>query len=283
MKEVNEITVSAHGRLLKMKSLGVAGNVSGGKRGKVTLFTNSSRFRLLQKMATVKGKGLQSVFITLTYGQKFPSPKEAKRHLDNFLKRIRRHYALVSGFWRFEFQQRGAPHFHVILFDLPFIPKAVIKRWWGKVVGHEFWDYTNEKAVPPFTRIEFLRGYRKATSYVAKYVAKVSPADGGASGFNIASYLTAEGEFIHPVTGESDGGIGRWWGVFNADCLPLAELVEIVVNGFDATIIDTFKRAIAALRWRINAHSRAGFTSFEDNPYTWADYFEVLVEIANHD
>lgn len=277
MTTESEVSLSAQGRLLKFKTLGVAGNVSGGKRGKVTLFTNSSRFRLLQKMATVKGKGLRSVFLTLTYGQEFPSPRDAKRHLDNFLKRIRRHYANVSGYWRFEFQKRGAPHFHLLLFNLPFVPKDVIKRWWGKVVGVQFWDTSSKKAIPPFTRIEFLKSHTHASRYVAKYVAKVHGAN---CGFNVGAYLTDTGEFIHPQTGIVGESIGRWWGVFNADCLPLAKLVEIVVNGGAAKLIDHFKRVMGAVRWRINPHTRQGFTLFEDNPYGWADYFEVLTEVS---
>lgn len=273
----NEITVTAHGRLLKMETLGLAGKRGGGKRSNVTVFSSASRFRLLQKFATVKGNGLKSVFLTLTYGQAFPSPSEAKRHLDNFLKRIRRHYENVSGIWRMEFQKRGAPHFHIILFNLPFVPKTVIKRWWGKVVGMEFWDYSTETPTQPFTRIEFLRSHTHASRYVSKYVAKV---DGSDCGFNIAAYLTENGSFLHPVTGEDSGSIGRWWGVFNADNLPLALKVEIALNGYGATIIDTFKRALAAIRWRINPHTRTGFTSFEDNPYTWADYIQELSEIS---
>lgn len=274
----NEITVSAHGKLLKMKTLGVSEARGGGKRSNITVFSPASRFRLLQKMATVKGSGLKSVFLTLTYGQEFPSPQAAKRHLDNFLKRIRRHYANVSGYWRFEFQKRGAPHFHLLLFNLPFVPKDIIKRWWAKVVGVQFWDTSTKKAKPPFTRIEFLKSHTHASRYVAKYVAKV---DGANCGFNVAAYLTDKGEFIHPVSGENCGSIGRWWGVFNAEALPLAQLIEIMVSGFDATLIDAFKRVLGAVRWRVNPHSRAGFTLFEDNPYTWADYFEVLAEVLS--
>lgn len=273
----NEITVSAQGRMFTVKVCGAGSNNAGdSKRSAITLFSRASRLRLLQKMATIKTKGLKSVFVTLTYGQEFPSPKTAKRHLDNFLKRIGRAYENVSGFWRMEFQQRGAPHFHVIFFGLPYIDKDDLATMWGEIVGNEFWDNTSNPQRPPFTRIELLSSHKHAARYVAKYVAK-SDSDGG---FNIAPYLTVRGDFIHPVTGEVDGKVGRWWGVFNAAALPLADLVEIVVNGYGSAALMTLKRALAATKWRVDPANRFGFFLFEDNPMLWVEYFEEAVRMT---
>lgn len=277
MSEGHEITLSAQGRLLKVKICGGGGNQERAKRSAVTLFSRASRLRLLQKMATIKGNGLKSVFITLTYGQAFPSPREAKRHLDNFMKQLRRKHETVSGFWRLEFQRRGAPHFHMVLFGLPFVAKDELAARWAKIIGADYWDYSGDEVRQPFTRIELLSSHKHAARYVAKYVAKVGGDDGG---FNIASYLTAEGDFIHPVTGINCGSIGRWWGVFNATALPLAPLVEILVDGFGRFAVDVLRRALAATRWRIDPEGQHGFFLFEDNPYTWADYFEEMVKVS---
>lgn len=275
MSAQNEITLLAQGRFLKVTIAGGGGNkVGGGSRSKVTTFSRASRLRLLQKMATIKARKLKAVFLTLTYGQEFPSPRLAKRHLDNLLKRIGRKYENVSGFWRLEFQRRGAPHFHLILFNLPFMEKELLSQWWGEIVGIQFWDAANNPIRPPFTRIEMITSHAMASRYVAKYVAK---ADGSDGGFNVASYLTVEGDFIHPVTGETEGSIGRWWGVFNAVALPFADAVEIIVNGCGRRAVDALRRALAATRWRVDPESRYGFFLFEDNPYLWADYFEELL------
>ena len=275
MTERNEITLSAQGRFLKLSVCGGGGGAKG-KRSLVTEFSRASRLRLLQKMATIKSSGLKSVFLTLTYGQEFPSPREAKRHLDNFMKRIKRHHDCVSGFWRLEFQERGAPHFHLLLFGLPFVPKETLATLWGEIVGQRYWDNSVFPMRPPFTRIEALASHKHASRYVAKYVAK---SDAVGSGFNIASYLTAEGHFIHPVTLEDCGSIGRFWGVFNASCLPLADLVEIIVNGGGVEALKVLRRALAATRWRVDEASRFGFFLFEDNPYTWCEYFEELLGV----
>lgn len=278
MDTPNEITLSAQGRLLKVKTCG-GGNlkVGGGKRSLVTVFSRSSRIRLLQKMATLKSRKLTAVFLTLTYGQEFPHPRTAKRHLDTFIKRLRRLHENVSGFWRLEFQRRGAPHFHVILFNLPFMEKELLSKWWGEIVGIQFWDTANSPIREPFTRIEFLHSHGHASRYVAKYVAKADGVDGG---FNVASYLTVRGEFLHPVSGLTEGSIGRWWGVFNAEQLPFADLVEIGVNGIGTMALDTLRRALGAISWRIDPASRYGFFLFVDDPYTWSDYFEEMVIIS---
>lgn len=278
MVSQNEITLSAQGRVFKVSTVGSQGQKrGGGKRSAVTFFSRASRLRLLQKMAALKSQKLTGVFLTLTYGQSFPDPREAKRHLDNFLKRLRRKHENVSGFWRLEFQQRGAPHFHLILFGLPFVPKEELQNAWGAVVGMEFWDTSSYPFRPPFTRVEFLASHSHASRYVAKYVAKSDGADGG---FNVAAYLTDDGYFIHPVTGEVCESIGRWWGVINAAGLPFADLVEIFADGFGTKALETLKRAMAATRWRINTENRFGWFSFEDNPYIWADYFEELLAIS---
>jgi len=277
MSDQNEITLTAQGRFLKVAVCGGGGSAVRAKRSKVSVFSRASRLRLLQKMATIKEKGLKSVFVTLTYGQAFPSPREAKRHLDNLMKQLRRKHEKVSGFWRLEFQQRGAPHFHLLLFGLPFMEKGELAARWANIVGEAYWDYSRDEVQHPFTRIELLQSAKHASRYVAKYVGKVDTSEGG---FNIASYLTDEGEFIHPLTGDNCGSIGRWWGVFNAENLPLADLVEIVVDGFGTFAVDVLRRALASVNWRVDPDSRHGFFLFEDNPYIWADYFEEMVQVT---
>lgn len=226
-------------------------------------------------MATVKSEGLKAVFITLTYGQNFPAPREAKRHLDNFIKRLRRKHDGLSGFWRLEFQKRGAPHFHLLLFNLPFIPKGEIAYHWGEIIGERYMDTSSEDSRVPFTRIELLQSHTHASRYVAKYVAKRE----GNGGFNVASYLTAEGEFIHPLTGEVSKSVGRYWGVINKECIPFADMAEIGASGVGIKALMTLKGALAAIYWRVDASNRYGFFLFLDSPYTWADYFEECLQL----
>jgi len=197
----------------------------GALRGRINKFSSRSRKRLLDMTASLDLQDAVSsfpiIFVTLTYGQKFPEAEDAKRHLDNFKKRLVRFAPECSGLWRLEFQKRGAPHFHFILFNLPFLPMDELARWWGEIIGLEFWDTSQDEPRPPFTRIEALKNPRKVFSYVSKYVAKMPDTPTNAletersdCGFNNVPYFTAE------------DWTGRFWGILNRKCLPFAELFE---------------------------------------------------------
>jgi hypothetical protein len=190
--------------------------------------------KLLKLFARFEFPG-NAVFVTLTYPAEFPAPDEAKKHLRAFLERIRRKCEenAVSGVWRLELQERGAPHFHLILFGLPYISKETIRGWWSEIIGycaaHQL--KSGEWVEGAFTRIEMISSRRRLTAYVSKYVAKA----GASGGFNHASYLHASLGYIHPETGEVSHP-GRWWGVFNALALPFAALFRTEVEAFSRPI-----------------------------------------------
>jgi hypothetical protein len=233
----------------------------GGKRGKVTEFSPASRRRLqslLQKMEFDGG-----VFMTLTYPAEFPSPAVAKKHLHNFFRKMSRLHPEASAIWRLEFQKRGAPHFHLMWFNLPYMPKAYLKKVWGQVIGY----------ADPFTRIEWMQSRRGVVSYVSKYVAKVGGEAGG--GFNLDAYLRGV-DFVHPLTGELCGPVGRWWGVFNASKLPLAPEIRIAVSGKLAPFYQL--RRGARRKWRgVSRRPTHGFSLFVDDADRWFEYWLHLV------
>lgn len=269
-----KITLKAQGRFLKVSAETGEERSGGGRRGKVNPFSRASRLRLLSymhKIKPMKGRNFHATFLTLTYGQSFPSPSVAKRHLDNFLKRLRRRWSYVSGFWRFEFQKRGAPHFHLVLFGLPFLPKETVSGWWAAVIGVQHHDWSSGSPEQPFTRIEALKSHAHAVRYISKYVAKVDD-----SGFNFLAYLTDEGEFIHPGSGEISQSIGRWWGVFNAIWLP-KDVEETLVIGWGCRDVFYNLRRCAGRLWKgRNNHAKSGWTYFTDNPYDFIRYANYL-------
>jgi hypothetical protein len=113
--------------------------------------------------------------MTLTYPSEFPmNGKEVKRHLDVFLKRLRRHCPGVLYLWFLEFQLRGAPHFHVLLnIGLPENPRdrqleyKWLSRTWYKIVGSQ--DEYHRLAG---TRLEGLRSADGGRHYAVKYAGK---------------------------------------------------------------------------------------------------------------
>jgi hypothetical protein len=193
-----------------------------------------------------------TVFITLTYGQRFPSAQEAKKHLKNLLQRIRRKFPRASGFWRLEFQQRGAPHFHLMLFDLPYIPVASIARAWAAIIGDEYCNTASGQIKPPSVQIKLLRGKKQAMYYCSKYMAKVAPAGDG-SNFNDVPYLHT----------------GRFWAAFNRRLLPYAPLKRLDFYRTQALHMLKFwaKREYRKLG---GEHLLQGFTLFTQNAQEWS-------------
>jgi hypothetical protein len=136
----------------------------GGKRGKVTEFSDRSRkrlARLLHRLSPACG-----VFITLTVADASVGPRRAKRRLWLVTRWLRK-LGFDSIVWKQEFQARGAAHFHLLAFAWrrrpPWVEKDVLANKWG--LG--------------FVDVSFFDGGR-VLAYVAKYVRKpVAPAGGG--------------------------------------------------------------------------------------------------------
>jgi hypothetical protein len=232
--------------------LNMQSQAGGGKRGVISEFSRQSRKRLLDLFARMR-QNPQMVFLTLTYGQCWPAPAEAKAHYRALMERIRRRYPNVAAVWRIEYQQRGAPHFHIIFYGLPFIPKHQIARVWHEIIGDVYADWSSGHAAPPFTRIEMIKSRRKAMSYVSKYVGKMDahqPAPPSGSGFNYATYLHA----------------GRYWGVHNRGALPFAENITVTVAliGGAQKVFHDMRRYVRR-KWVGNKTTRVqGWTIYSD-------------------
>ncbi len=90
-----------------------------GLRKKITEFSKPSRRRLRLKMAILRRACLPWM-VTLTYPREWDQDdRQWKRDLDVFLKRLKRQFPTVALIWKLEFQERGAPHFHLFLWGLP--------------------------------------------------------------------------------------------------------------------------------------------------------------------
>lgn len=205
--EGQRIHIEAQGGLVAVRmETGTAAVAADKTRGTIQGFSSASRRRLIRKISRLERS--KAVFLTLTYPADFPDAQAAKTHLRTFWKRIYRRHPEASAIWRLEFQKRGAPHFHLIVFNLPFIGKEIIRQWWAEIIGHG----TDE---PLFTRIEMIRSWRGVMSYASKYLSKVDDiADMALSGFNIDAYLTA----------------GRFWGMFNKEKMPFPGQQYLVIK-----------------------------------------------------
>jgi len=102
--------------------------------------------------------------VTLTYGEDWPRDgRVVKAHLAAFFESIRRSkwFEKNSLVWWLEFQQRGAPHIHMVVTE--WISKAKVSEWWSRVSG------APQKTS---TRVEALLCGDRVGAYAAKYAAK---------------------------------------------------------------------------------------------------------------
>ena len=116
--------------------------------------------------------------VTLTYGKDYPDDHETKKHLDVFLKRLRRKYKDFQYVWVIEKQKRGAPHFHILT---PFyVDKAWLNNAWNEIANT--WQisagYEKQNLLPNVIKVD------NAGAYMSKYLSKEGHKIGG-NGYGI--------------------------------------------------------------------------------------------------
>jgi len=188
-------------------------------RHEITTFSRRSRWELQKTMAVINEAhaGLPD-FLTLTYPKEWSQDWHVwKRDLKAFREALQRRWPDVWGVWRLEFQERGAPHFHCLLWDGPGLEGITVKMVGGcengklKVVpipgserNQEIYTWLSEtwfricktgdpKHLNAGTRIEPIQSWNGVVSYASKYLAKLP--DGS---FTPVAYT------------------GRFWGRFQA-------------------------------------------------------------------
>jgi hypothetical protein len=197
----------------------------GGIRDRVKGFSRASRRNLLLRLASINRRAFRAfkgkmIFVTLTYPKQYPEdPELCKRHLKALRKRLQREYGSFAGFWRLGIQNRGAWHFHLLLFMGPsFGPIDELRRFisasWHEVTGK-----VSEGHLRAGTRVVAVQRWREATSYVERYMAKPE-------------------EFPEGLE------TGRIWGIWNEKLLPVRwETAEISLR--DAYKIRRIYRKLA--------------------------------------
>jgi hypothetical protein len=197
----------------------------GGIREKVSGFSRASRRNLLRRLASINRDAFRAfkgrmIFVTLTYPREYPQdPMLCKGHLKALRRRLQREFGPFAAFWRLGIQQRAAWHFHLLLFVGPSSgPIGELRRFisssWYEVTGK-----VSEGHLRAGTRVEAVRKWKEATSYVERYMAKPE-------------------EFPEGLQ------TGRIWGVWNEELLPVRwETVEVSLR--DAFRIRRIYRKLA--------------------------------------
>ena len=201
-----------------------------GIRGKIEGFSRGSRRNLLRKLASINRTAFRAykgrlISVVLTYPCEYPEdPTLCKKHLEALRKRLTSKYGELSAYWRLGIQQRGAWHFHLLLFVPPSFGSVVeirdfIATSWCEICGEG-----SEGHQLAGTHVQEIRNWKSATSYMEKYVAKPE---------------------VFPEGVET----GRVWGVWNPEMLPVRwETVKVSLK--DAYKIRRIYRRLAKMRGR---------------------------------
>jgi len=161
----------------KTTSRTIPTNFINSSRSSVSRFTAGSATRMRRYLRSCVADYCNMV--TLTYPGFFESDgAKVKEHLRRYLqeqkRRIERegHNELgYSSFWFLEFQERGAPHFHI--FTTHEFPKQWVSSTWYRIVNSE-----DPRHLAAGTRIEKLHAGRAGTiSYAQKYAVKQQQKD----------------------------------------------------------------------------------------------------------
>ncbi len=176
----------------------------GGPRGHITEFSKSSRRRLQKVLASVdQGRISVPLFVTLTYPREFPGdPQTCNAHLRAFRERLTRRFGKAAVIWRKEYQRRGAPHYHLLLFldEPPEQLRTWVSESWYSIVGSG-----DERHLRAGTQVVRVKSWRGARGYAAKYLGKIETPQPAAQS---PPFLGAE-------------NVGRLWGVWNRAQLPI--------------------------------------------------------------
>jgi hypothetical protein len=197
----------------------------GGIRDRVRGFSRASRRNLLRRLASINSSAFRAlrgrlIFVTLTYPKQYPEdPELCKGHLKALRKRLQREFGTFAAFWRLGIQRRGAWHFHLLLFVGSSVgPIRELRRFisssWYEVTGK-----VSEGHLRAGTRVEAVKRWKQATSYVERYMAKPE-------------------EFPEGLR------TGRIWGVWNEQLLPV-RWKTVEVNLRDAFRIRRIYRKLA--------------------------------------
>jgi len=222
---------TAGASLLKVSGGGDFERQGGGKKKPITGFSKGSRRRLMQTIARIKPDCELPCFVTLTYPDKFPEPRESKKHLKTFIKRLLRAHPLCGVIWKLEPQERGAPHYHMMVWGVEnFTLYNFVVNAWHDIAGQGDENHLRfhlgllDGSKPC---VEPVRSWRGVWSYASKYLGKT---------FEIAGWDSLS--------------VGRYWAVVQKQNIPFGEQMVMRITVKDAHVWMRYQRRFMGLKSR---------------------------------
>ena len=231
-----------------------------GKRGKISRYSYRSRRRLQESFARLNKTRLHKPkMLSLTFprhGRYSDNPIEWKRLLDAFIERDLK--AELPGeffvYWKMEPQERGAPHFHLLIFSDNSKTLRLIYQWrdkwkkaWYELVGSRDPNHKLFGAWVGFGKhrgrqVQNFKSWRGVTCYVSKYLGKTTP--DGWEGFK-------------DQEGNSIDYAGRFWGIYNRKFYnSFVQPVDVELSREGARLVKEYviERAVIDLSEQAGSH-----------------------------
>lgn len=170
-----------------------------GDRKIVKGLSKGSRRRLITLINSLGHTG-EAFFVTLTMREASEDFNQWKTWLNRTLTSLRKGFPQLSGIWRLEFQKRGIPHFHFLLYTNSVLNlrelQDKIQTYWSNAVGKQNTGSMGTKNQS--NTVQRIRDIRKCGFYLSIYQAKNEQ-------------------------DRKDIPTGRTWGIINKKGLPIAE------------------------------------------------------------
>ncbi len=226
----------------------------GGMRGEITRLSDSACDRLADRAWSLTAEGhTPEVMVTLTSpanwqrvyvagedGEALEGGRILKGHLAAFRKRLGRFLTRYgvgswSALWFLEFQQRGAPHFHLLLFGckLPEPVRRAMRAWcgpaWSSIVGNPS-KIEQQKHKRAGTQVARMRSGH--FGYAVKYATKTEQKE-------VPHYFRL---------------VGRFWGCWNYSAPEVLNL-DFDFSRLNADEVGFVGRLLAAILGSVETHA----------------------------
>lgn len=182
------------------------------KRGEISCWTRKSRSRLLKRACAIEWEQRGEVVLAhLTYHKHQVGGREVKKHLRAIVERLKYRFEGLGLIWKMEFQERGAPHLHLLL----------------SIPGWERWDRTKTLQVSENKRMSEFQSWlarawwqvtgRESKEHLqagtsAEYAENIVKA-----GFYFAGYSQKGSKEYQQEVPEGFEDVGRFWGVIGLE------------------------------------------------------------------
>jgi hypothetical protein len=246
------------------------------KRGAVSGYSSRSRSRMLSLVASLNAS-VHPQFVTLTYPHEWNSDARVwKTDLDTLGKWLLRQFPSIAFIWKLEPQKRGAPHFHLLVYGVPFLPWQDLAVRWAEIV--------NRCKLPanfPVEKGKF--GAQLFHAWIHNNIENLDVADHLAAGVKVEAIRSQKGvmrycskRYMGKECALPDGWekVGRFWGVVGRKNLPRSQVMEVKISRAAFTRVRRVARRWFASRGMIR-RSCGALTLYTTAHWQWVRVIEL--------